>query len=200
MWTDPLRWVTARFFFCFFCCFFLWSCPDLRLCSLVLDCVTVFWVDIEDQRGLWKGVGRGQGCWALSKKKTYGCLFPLFSFFFCHPLPPLSLWLSLSLTLDWWNCQWFITNVSGRRSRLLFCPCQSQVEPEVGSFAYQSKPLRSPPPPLSVQSLLDHYLSKPRATVVMEMVAYGSREAETNRKWHKTFQVSLLLRAPHCFI
>lgn len=119
------------------------------------------------------------------------------SHFFCHPLPPLSLWLSLSLTLDWWNCQWFITNVSGRRSRLLFCPCQSQVEPEVGSFAYQSKPLRSPPPPLSVQSLLDHYLSKPRAnTVVMEIVAYGGREAETNRKWHKTFQVSICWEHP----
>lgn len=115
------------------------------------------------------------------------CLF----LFFCHPLPALSLWLSLSLTLDWWNCQWFITNVSGRRSRLLFCPCQSQVEPEVGSFAYQSKPLSSLPPPLSVQSLLDHQLSKPRANmVVMEIVPYGSKEAQANRKWHKTFKVS----------
>lgn len=113
---------------------------------------------------------------------SFATLFPL----------SLSLWLSLSLTLDWWNCQWFITNVSGRRSRLLFCPCQSQVEPEVGSFAYQSKPLSSLPPPLSVQSLLDHQLSKPRANmVVMEIAAYGSTQAETNRKWHKTFQVSL---------
>lgn len=114
------------------------------------------------------------------------------SHFFCHSVLPLSLWLSLSLTLDWWNCQWFITNVSGRRSRLLFCPCQSQVEPEVGSFAYQSKPISSPPPPLSLQSSLDHQLSRPRAKmVVMEMALYGGAETETKRKWH-TFHIYLL--------
>lgn len=57
----------------------------------------------------------------------------------------------LSLALEWWNCQWFITNVSGSRSRLLFCPCQSRVEPEVGSFAYQSALHSSPPAPLSTK-------------------------------------------------
>ena len=113
MWTDPSSWVTARFFFCFFCCFFLWSCPDLRLCSLVLDCVTVFWVDIEDQRGLWKGVGRGQGCWALSKKKNIWLSISSFFFFFLSPTSsPLSVAFSVShtrlmkLPMIYNKCQW----------------------------------------------------------------------------------------------
>ncbi len=134
-----------------------------------------------------KQKGKGQGCSARDVNRQVVC----FSFF-CHSVLPLSLWLSLSLTLDWWNCQWFITNVSGRHSRLLFCPCQSQVEPEVGSFAYQSKPISSPPPPLSLQSSLDRQLSRPRAKmVVMEIALYGGAETETKRKWH-TFHIYLL--------
>lgn len=106
-------------------------------------------------------------------------------FLFLLSLFPHSLLLSPSLFLDWWNCQWFITNVSGRRSRVLFCPCQSQVEPEVGSFAYQSKSHSSCPTLLSVQNLLDHQLSNPELAW-LDLVPCGS--SKTNRKWCNIFR------------
>lgn len=51
--------------------------------------------------------------------------------------------------------------------------------------------------PLSVQSLLDHRRPKPRAIgVVMEIVAYGSTEAESDGKWHTTLKVTPCWQKP----
>lgn len=107
------------------------SCFDLMLCDIGLRCITSRCLsrNKEPRRKVKRnGVN--------SVKRQTGAHFTLFV-----TLPLLSVAFSVARSLHWWICQWFITNVSGRRSRLLFCPCQSKVEPEVGSFAYQSTSL-----------------------------------------------------------
>lgn len=71
------------------------------------------------------------------------------SFFFVTPSP--------SVGFEWWNRQWFMTNVSDRRSRLLLCPCQSQVGPRVSSFTFQSFPVYSS---TNTPKLLVHQVGK----------------------------------------
>lgn len=112
--------------------------------------------------GNWKK-GKGQQWGAQGKnrwnKPSQGDRCPFLSFWSLST-PPLTFSGSLSLTLDWWNCRWFIPNVSGGRGGLLLRPCQSRVEPEGRRLCLS---IKAPLPPPSAQSLLDHRLPEPGA-------------------------------------